>query len=177
MPVSIRSSRYFLSIVLWIIWIQKHSCFHIIVFSLLLHISMHIQILPNNILSNNNNLLQLYSTLHRRGGGGGGESAQSPPVCSIHLDDAAAAILRQNAQHTPVYWWRGDRVMKPISAWGWLGGHDGQRPMDARLTPLLFFKEHPGIFNDHRESGPRFNVSSKGWCFLQYSVPVATLGH
>ncbi len=73
LPVIIRSSRYFLSIVLWIIWIQKHSCFHIIVFSLLLHISMHIQILPNNILSNNNNLLQLYSTLHRRGGG----------ICSI----------------------------------------------------------------------------------------------
>ncbi len=21
------------------------------------------------------------------------------------------------------YWWRGDRVMKPISVWGWLGGH------------------------------------------------------
>ncbi len=48
---------------------------------------------------------------------------------------------------------------------------------DAGVTPLLFFKGHPGIFNDHRESGPRFNVSSEGRCFLQYSVPVTILGH
>ncbi len=79
------------------------------------------------------------------------------------------------------YRWRGDRVMKPISVWGWLGGRDGQRPMgefgqDAGVTPLLFFEGHPGIFNDHRESGPRFNVSSEGRCFLQYSVPVTILG-
>ncbi len=53
------------------------------------------------------------SALHRRG-----ESPQPPPMCSIHLDDATAAILRQNAHHTPAYWWRGDRVMTPISAWG-----------------------------------------------------------
>ncbi len=48
---------------------------------------------------------------------------------------------------------RGDRVMKPISVWGWLGGHDGQRPMgkfgqDAGVTPLLFFEGYPGIFNE-----------------------------
>ncbi len=71
--------------------------------------------------------------------------------------------------------------MKPISVWGWLGGHDGQRPMvefgqDAGGTPLLFFELHPGIFNDHRESKPRFNVSFEGECFLQYSVPITTLG-
>ncbi len=74
-------------------------------------------------------------------------------MCSNHLDDATAAILHQNAHHTPAYWWRGDRVMTPISAWGWLGGHDGQRPMGkfAGVTPLLFFEGHPGIFNDHRE--------------------------
>ncbi len=124
--------------------------------------------------NNNNNLLHLYSAfldtqsaLHIRG-----VSPHPPPVFSIHLDDdATAAILRQNAHHTPSYWWRGDRVMKPISVWGWLGGHD------AGVTPLLFFEWHPGIFNDHRESGPRFNVSSEGRCFLQYSVPVTTLGH
>ncbi len=69
---------------------------------------------------NNNNLLHLYSAflgtqsaLHRRG-----ESPQPPPMCSIHLDDATAAILRQNTHHTPAYWWRGDRGMKPISVWG-----------------------------------------------------------
>ena len=60
-----------------------------------------------------------------------------------------------------------ETVMKPISIWGWLGGHDGQRPrgkfgQDAGVTPLLFFEGHPGIFNDHRESGPRFNISSEG---------------
>jgi len=59
-----------------------------------------------------------------------GESPQPPPMCSIHLDDdATAAIVRQNPHHTPAYWWRGDRVMKPISVWGLLGGHDGQRPI------------------------------------------------
>ncbi len=58
--------------------------------------------------------------------------------------------------------------MQPISVWGRLGDHDdGKRSMgefgqDARVTPLLFFEGHPGIFNDHRESGPRFNVSSEG---------------
>ncbi len=133
--------------------------------------------------NNNNNLLNLYiaflgtqSTLHRRG-----ESRQPPPMCSIHLDDATAAIKRQNAHHTPAYWWRGDRVMKPISLWGWLGGYDDQRPMgkfgqDARVTSLLFFKARPGIFNDHRESGPQFNISSEGRCFLQYSNPITILG-
>ncbi len=110
-----------------------------------------------------------------------GESPRPPPMCSIHLDDATAAILCQNAHHTPAYWWRGDRVMKPISAWWWLGAHDGQRPMgefgqDTGVTPLLFYDECHGIFNDHRESGPRFNVSSEGRCFLQYSVPVTILG-
>ncbi len=34
------------------------------------------------------------------------------------------------------------------------------------VTPLLFFEGHSGIFSDHRESGPRFNVSSAGRCFL-----------
>jgi len=39
-----------------------------------------------------------------------GESPQPPPMYSIHLDDVTAAILCQNAYHTPAYWWRGDRV-------------------------------------------------------------------
>ncbi len=77
------------------------------------------------------------------------------PVCSINLDDVTAAIVRQNAHHTPAYWWRGDRLMKPIRIWGLLGGHDGQRSMGD-------FGQDVGIFNDHRESGPRFNVSPKG---------------
>ncbi len=36
---------------------------------------------------------------------------------------------------------------------------------DAGLHPYSF-RRHPEIFNDHRESGPRFNVSSEGQCFL-----------
>ncbi len=32
---------------------------------------------------------------------------------------------------------------------------------DTGVTPLLFYKKCHGIFNDHRESGPRFNVSSE----------------
>jgi len=66
--------------------------------------------------NNNDNSLHLCSvlgiqtTLYRRG-----ESPQPPPMCNIHLDYATAAILRQTTHHTPAYWWRGDRVMKPMS--------------------------------------------------------------
>ncbi len=87
-------------------------------------------------------------------------------MCNIHLDDATAAILRQNAHHTPAYWWRRDRVMKPISVWGWLGGHDGQRPMgkfgqDAwGYIPTLFRRTSWDFL--WPQSGPRFNVSSEG---------------
>ncbi len=57
--------------------------------------------------------------------------------------------------------------MKAIGVWGLLEGHGGQRSLrkfgqDAGVTPLLFFEGHPGIFNDHREPGPRFNISSEG---------------
>ncbi len=39
----------------------------------------------------------------------------------------------------------------------------GKFGQDAGVTPLLFFEGHPGIFfNDHRESGAQFNVSSEG---------------
>ncbi len=41
----------------------------------------------------------------------------------------------------------------------------GKIGKDAGVTPLLFFERYPGIFNDHRESGPRFNVSSEGHFF------------
>ncbi len=41
----------------------------------------------------------------------------------------------------------------------------GKIGKDAGVTPLLFFERYPWIFNDHRESGPRFNVSSEGHFF------------
>ncbi len=55
------------------------------------------------------------------------------------------------------------------SQWGKFG-------QDAGVTPLLFFEGHPRMFNDHRESGPQFNISVKGQCFLQYCVPVTIPG-
>ncbi len=61
---------------------------------------------PGGTIICNNNSLHLYSAflgtqsaLHYEG-----RSPHPPPVCSIHLDDATAAILRQNAHHTPAYW-------------------------------------------------------------------------
>ncbi len=103
------------------------------------------------IYFNNNYSLYLYSTflslqsaLHCQG-----VSPHTPPVCSIHLDDATASIVRPNAHHTPAYWWRGARVMNQ-QIWGLLRGHDGQRPMgefgqDAGVTPILLSKDILGF--------------------------------
>ncbi len=125
---------------------------------------------------NNNNSLYLYSAflgaqsaLHTRGGiSSSTTSVQHPPGW---CDGSHSAPQRPS--HTQIYWWRGDRVMKSLSVWWWLGGHDGQRPVGefGQDTPLLFFEGHPGIFNDHRESWTWFNVSSERRCFIQYSVP------
>ncbi len=120
-----------------------------------------------------NNLLHLYSaflgtqsTLHRRGISSSTTSVQHPPGW---CDGSHSAPERP--PHTSLLVERRQTLMKPISVWGGLGGHDGQRSMgkfgqDARVTPLHFFKGHPGIFNDHRESRPWFNISSKGRCFF-----------
>ncbi len=35
---------------------------------------------------------------------------------------------------------------------------------DTGVTPLLFTMCVMGFFNDHRESGLRFNISSERWC-------------
>ncbi len=61
-----------------------------------------------------------------------GVSPHPPPVCSIHLDDETAAIVLYTGTRTPTTHQLTDgeeTVMKPISVWGWLGGHDGQRPV------------------------------------------------
>jgi len=82
-----------------------------------------------------------------------GISPQSSPVCSIHLEDVKAATQRrQCTHHTPVI------VGEERE---WQGPMDGVWPGHRGYTPTLYEKCH-GIFNDHRESGPRFNVSSKG---------------
>ncbi len=66
--------------------------------------------LLHTLINNNNNWLHLcsaflgtQSALYSR------VSPHPPQVCRIHLDDATAAILRQNAHHTPAYWWREKR--------------------------------------------------------------------
>ncbi len=99
-----------------------------------------------------------------------GVSPQPPPVCSIHLDEATAATAqrRQCAHHTPATGGE-ERVIEPIK---WMGiirrpwwSEAGIWPGHRGYTPTLYDECH-GIFNDHRESGPRFNVSSKRRCFL-----------
>ncbi len=66
--------------------------YHCIIYNHLLHLQYIALFLGTQIL------------LHDRGG----RSPQPPPMCSIHLDDAMATILRQNAHQTPAYCWRGD---------------------------------------------------------------------
>ncbi len=46
----------------------------------------------------------------------------------------------------------------------------GQWPGHRGYTPTLYEK-YPGIFNDHRGLGPRFNVSSEKLCFLTVQCP------
>ncbi len=53
----------------------------------------------------------------------------------------------------------------------WWSEANGEIWPGCRVTPLLFFEGHPGIFNDHRESGPRFNVSSEGRAFYSIVSP------
>ncbi len=77
--------------------------------------------------------------------GGGGVPPQPPPVCSIHLDDATAATgqRRQCARHTPDTGREESESLSQSSGWEFLGGHDGQRPVEGILpghrgyTPTL----------------------------------------
>ncbi len=100
-----------------------------------------------------------------------GVALHPPAVCSIHLDDATAAILRQNAHHTPAYWWKGDSddanqcmgmIRRP-----WWSEANGRILPGCRGHTSTLFERHSGSFIDHRESGPQFNISSKVRCFLQ----------
>ncbi len=79
----------------------------------------------------------------------------------------------------PSYRWRGDIMMKSISVWGWLGGHDGQRPMgkfgqDAGVTPLLFSKDIPGFLMTTESQDLGLTSHLKDGACWQYSVPVTT---
>ncbi len=81
-------------------------------------------------------------------------------------------IKSMHSPHTS-YRWRGERDIEPIK---WIGII--RRPWLTRAsggnlarTPLLFTRSAMGFFNDHRESGPRFNVSSERQCFLTVQCP------
>ncbi len=100
-------------------------------------------------------------------------SPQPPQVCSIHLDDVTAATVqrRQCAQHTPATG-EEERVIeimgiirRPLLTRASGGNLAAIWPGHRGYTPTLYEKCH-GIFNDHRESGPRCNVSSERRCFL-----------
>ncbi len=75
-----------------------------------------------------------------------------------------------HSPHTS-YRWRGERVIEPIKWMGiirrpWLTRASGENlARTSGLHRTLYEKCH-GIFNDHRESGPRFNVSSERRIFL-----------
>ncbi len=71
--------------------------------------------------------------------------------------------------------------MKPISVWGILGGHDGQRSMgkfgqDGGVTPLLFSKDILGFLMTTESQDLGLMSHLKDGAFLQFSVPVTILG-
>ncbi len=89
-----------------------------------------------------------------------------------HLCAASTWMMRRLPQDNSAgaltsYKWRGERVIEPIKWMGiirrpWLtrasGGNLARTP---GYTPTLYEKCH-GIFNDHRESGPQFNIHYTG---------------
>ncbi len=75
------------------------------------------------------------------------------------------------------YRWRGERVVEPIKWMGiirrpWLTRASGGEFCQDTGTPTLYEKWH-GIFNDHRESGSRFNISSERRCFFDSIVSLS----
>ncbi len=103
----------------------------------------------------------------------GGVSPQPPPpVCSIHLDDATVATRQRHqcAHHTPATGGE-ERVIEPIQWMGiirrpWLTRASGEKMSRTPGLHPYSLREVPWDFNDHRESGPRFNVSSERQKFV-----------
>ncbi len=83
----------------------------------------------------------------------------------VERRESQRAIKCMRSPHTS-YRWRGERVKEQSSGWGLLRGHDWHGPV-VKFFPwhrgytATFYEKCHGIFNDHRESGPRFKVSSK----------------
>ncbi len=119
--------------------------------------------------NNNNNLLHLYSAfldtqsaLHSKGAiSSSTTNVQHPPGW---CDGSHSAPERPPHTSLLVERRQSDEANQCIGMIRrpWWSEASGLVCQDAGVTPLLFFEGHPGIFNDHRESGPRFNVSSEG---------------
>ncbi len=131
----------------------------------------------------NNNLLHLYSAflgtqdaLHCEGISSTPTSVQHPPrwCDGSHIMPECpplTSLLVERRQSDEANQCMG-MIRRP-----WWSEANGEIWPGCRGNTLLFLEGHPGIFNDHRESGPQFNISSEGWCFLQYSILVTILGH
>ncbi len=92
----------------------------------------------------------------------------------LQVERESLSQLSGCAHHTPAT--GGERVIEPIKWMGiikrpWLiRASGGNWPGHWDYTPTLYEKCH-GIINDHRESGPWFNVSSERRCFLTVLCP------
>ncbi len=108
----------------------------------------------------------LYTQSALCGGGGGGLSSTTTSVQHPlgWCDGCHRTTAPVRSPHTS-YRWRGERVIEPIKWMGIIRRPWLTRASGGNLAPTLYEK-CPGIFNDHRESGPRFNVSSEGRCFF-----------
>ncbi len=120
-------------------------------------------------------LLYTQSALQSCGGGGLSSTTTSVQHPLGWCDGCHRTTAPVRSPHTS-YRWRGEREIEPIKWMGiirrpWLirasGGNLARTP---GLHPTLYEKCH-GIFNDHRESGPRFNVSSERRCLLTVWCP------
>ncbi len=111
-------------------------------------------------------------------GDGGGWSLLNHHQCaastwmmrSLPQNNSASALTTHQLQME--YRWRGERVIEPIKlgCHDWQGSVEGIWPEHRGFTPTLYEECH-GSFNDHRESGPLFNVSSERRCFFTVLCP------
>ncbi len=91
-------------------------------------------------------------------------------MCSIHLDDATGC-----SQHTSLLVERrqsdeANQCMGMIRRPWWSEANGRIWPGCQGNTPTLF-RRTSWDFNDHRESGPWFNVSSEWRCFFTVKCP------
>ncbi len=110
-------------------------------------------------------LLYPQSALQSRRGGGLSSTTTSVQHPLGWCDSCHRTTAPVHSPHTS-YRWREERVIEPIK---WMGiirrlwmmrASGGIWPGHWGYTPTLYEKCH-GIFNDHRESRPRFNISSE----------------